>query len=76
MPSKFIAHRCISEIASGLMGTNNHGAHLFAWVLIFMGVLIFMYKKDFTELHVCWLWRHKLYIQTSSTVNRLYCIVP
>ena len=50
MPSKFIAHRCISEIASGLMGTNNHGAHLFAWVLIFMGVLIFMYKKDFTEL--------------------------
>ena len=27
-------HVCISEIASGLIDTNNHGVLLFAWVLL------------------------------------------
>ena len=32
----------ISEIASGLMGTNNHVVLLFAWVLLFREVVVTM----------------------------------
>ena len=32
----------ISEIASGLMGTNNHGVLLFAWVLLLRKLVVTM----------------------------------